>query len=70
MLHITYNIEELRNDIEFDRFALAKWSPTASEINRDDFVLVCSVQRYKQKKYLPNFFRNPEDTPKLINYAM
>ena len=63
-------IEELRNDIEFDRFALAKWSPTASEINRDDFVLVCSAQRYRQKKYLPNFFRNPEDTPKLINYAM
>ena len=31
-------IEELHNDIEFDRFALAKWSPTASEINRGEFL--------------------------------
>lgn len=31
-------IEELRNEIEYDRFALAKWSPLASEINRDEFL--------------------------------
>lgn len=31
-------IEGLRNEIEYDRFALAKWSPTASEINRDEFL--------------------------------
>ena len=31
-------LEVLRNEIEYDRFALAKWSPTASEINRDEFL--------------------------------
>ncbi len=31
-------IDSLHNDIEFDRFALAKWSPMASEINRDEFL--------------------------------
>ena len=31
-------IEGLRNEIEYDTFALAKWSPTASEINRDEFL--------------------------------
>lgn len=30
--------EDLHNEIEYDRFALAKWSPTASEINRDEFL--------------------------------
>ena len=31
-------IEELGKEIEYDRFALAKWSPMASEINRDEFL--------------------------------
>lgn len=31
-------IESLRNEIEYDTFALAKWSPMASEINRDEFL--------------------------------
>lgn len=26
------------DEIEYDRFALAKWSPMASEINRDEFL--------------------------------
>ena len=30
--------EDLRNKIEYDRFALAKWAPTTSEINRDEFL--------------------------------
>lgn len=30
--------EELPPEIEYDRFALAKWSPMASEINRDEFL--------------------------------
>lgn len=31
-------IEDLDKEIEYDRFALAKWSPLASEINRDEFL--------------------------------
>ena len=31
-------IEGLCHEIEYDRFALAKWSPTASEINREEFL--------------------------------
>ena len=31
-------IEKLGDEIEYDRFALAKWSPLASEINRDEFL--------------------------------
>lgn len=31
-------LTELQTMVEFDRFALAKWSPTASEINRDEFL--------------------------------
>ena len=31
-------LEELQNEIECDRFSLAKWSPLASEINRDEFL--------------------------------
>lgn len=31
-------IKELGKEIEFDRFALAKWSPMASEIYRDEFL--------------------------------
>ncbi len=31
-------LELLRNEIEYDRFALAKWSPSASEINREEFL--------------------------------
>ncbi|MBR2261545.1 MAG: DUF1016 family protein [Paludibacteraceae bacterium] len=30
--------ENLRNSIEYDRLALEKWSPTTSEINRDEFL--------------------------------
>ena len=30
--------EDLRNKIEYDRFTLAKWAPTTSEINRDEFL--------------------------------
>ena len=30
--------EDLQNQIECDMFSLAKWSPMASEINRDDFL--------------------------------
>lgn len=38
-------IEELRNEIEYDRFALAKWSPLASEINRDESLCrVCGTR--------------------------
>ena len=32
------NIEDLNQEIECDRFSLAKWSPMASEINRDEFL--------------------------------
>lgn len=32
------DIKELSSEIEYDRFALAKWSPMASEINRDEFL--------------------------------
>ena len=31
-------IENLQREIEYDRFALSKWSPTASEIVRDEFL--------------------------------
>ena len=31
-------IEDLSSEIEYDRFTLAKWSPMASEINRDEFL--------------------------------
>ena len=31
-------VEKLGDEIEYDRFALAKWSPMASEINRDEFL--------------------------------
>jgi len=31
-------IEDLQREIEYDRFALSKWSPTASEIVRDEFL--------------------------------
>ena len=29
---------DIQNVVEFDRFALSKWSPLASEINRDEFL--------------------------------
>lgn len=32
------SIEELHREIEYDRFSLAKWSPLATEINRDEFL--------------------------------
>lgn len=32
------DIKELSSEIEYDSFALAKWSPMASEINRDEFL--------------------------------
>ena len=31
-------LSDLRAEIEYDRFALAKWSPLASEINREEFL--------------------------------
>ena len=31
-------VSSLHNEIEYDRFSLSKWSPTASEINRDEFL--------------------------------
>ena len=31
-------LEDLQNQIECDRFSLAKWSPMASEINREEFL--------------------------------
>lgn len=31
-------IEDIHREIEYDRFSLAKWSPLASEINRDEFL--------------------------------
>ena len=31
-------IEDLQREIEYDRFALSKWSPMATEINRDEFL--------------------------------
>ena len=31
-------IKDLQREIEYDRFALSKWSPTASEIVRDEFL--------------------------------
>ncbi len=30
--------EDLQNQIECDMFSLAKWSPMASEINREEFL--------------------------------
>lgn len=32
------SIEELHREIEYDRFSLAKWSPLATEIKRDEFL--------------------------------
>ena len=32
------SLENLQQEIECDRFSLAKWSPMASEINRDEFL--------------------------------
>ena len=32
------DIDELQNEIEYDRFSLTKWSPLASEINREEFL--------------------------------
>lgn len=32
------SVEELHREIECDRFSLAKWSPLATEINRDEFL--------------------------------
>ena len=32
------SLENLQQEIECDRFFLAKWSPMASEINRDEFL--------------------------------
>ena len=31
-------IDEMRDVIEYDRFTLSKWSPSASEINREEFL--------------------------------
>ena len=31
-------IEDVYREIEYDRFSLAKWSPLATEINRDEFL--------------------------------
>ncbi len=31
-------IEDIYREIEYDRFSLAKWSPLATEINRDEFL--------------------------------
>ena len=31
------DIDDLQNEIDCDRFSLAKWSPMATEINRDEF---------------------------------
>ena len=31
-------IEDIHREIEYDRFSLAKWSPLANEINRDEFL--------------------------------
>ena len=31
-------VADLQQEIEYDRFSLAKWSPMASEINRDEFL--------------------------------
>ena len=31
-------VADLQHEIEYDRFSLAKWSPMASEINRDEFL--------------------------------
>ena len=31
-------IDDLQNEIEYDRFSLTKWSPLASEINREEFL--------------------------------
>lgn len=31
-------IEDIHSEIEYDRFSLAKWSPLAYEINRDEFL--------------------------------
>lgn len=30
--------EDIHDEIEYDRFAISKWSPTAAEINRDEFL--------------------------------
>ena len=32
------DLDKLQDDIECDRFSLAKWSPMATEINRDEFL--------------------------------
>ena len=32
------DIDDLQNEIEYDRFSLTKWSPLASEINREEFL--------------------------------
>ena len=32
------SLENLQQEIECDQFSLAKWSPMASEINRDEFL--------------------------------
>ena len=32
------DIDDLQNEIEYDRFSLTKWSPMATEINRDEFL--------------------------------
>ena len=31
-------IEDVYREIEYDRFSLAKWSPLATKINRDEFL--------------------------------
>ena len=31
-------VEDIHREIEYDRFSLAKWSPMATEINRDEFL--------------------------------
>ena len=32
------SLEALQQEIEYDQFSLSKWSPMASEINRDEFL--------------------------------
>ena len=32
------DFDDLQNEIEYDRFSLTKWSPLASEINREEFL--------------------------------
>ena len=46
-------IEDLQQEIECDRFSLAKWSPMANEINRDEFlgIVLCKSSNQAYAEY-------------------